>query len=241
MPESSIAARLQQVRDRIQAAAVRAGRNPAEVQLVAVSKGHSAESVREALTAGQQLFGENYLAEAVSKMEAIRGGAVWHMLGHVQSRKAAAVADRFAAVHSVDSLSLAERLSRHAEEIGRRLPCFIECNVSGEPGKFGFSAADPERWPDLFPVWENILALSGLQACGLMTMAPYAADPRMTRLIFRRLRALRDAARESPGCVALAGLSMGMSDDFEEAVEEGATLVRIGRAIFGSRPSPFSG
>jgi PLP dependent protein len=240
MGHPSIADRVQQVRERMQSAAVRVHRDPADIQLIAVSKGHPVESILEVEAVGQRVFGENYLAEAAAKMERIGRDTEWHMLGHVQSRKATGVSALFAAVHSVDSLALAERISRACVALHHEVIIFLECNISGEESKFGFPAADPSQWQALFPVWRKIISLPGLRVAGLMCMAPYAAPPGVGRAVFRSLRELRDAARMVEGCQTLTGLSMGMSDDFEAAIEEGATIVRIGRAIFGVRQPPKS-
>jgi PLP dependent protein len=240
MTDQTIASRLRQVRERIAAAAVRSGRVPEAVQLLAVSKGHPVEAIEQAITAGQQAFGENYLAEAMGKMDAVQAEAAWHMTGHVQSRKAATVVARFAEVHSVDSYALAQRLSKDSLQLGRVLTIYLECNITGEKTKFGFIATTTEQWPKLFFDWQSIARLPGLRVAGLMTMAPFDAEPQTARATFRALRDLRDAAREIPALEPLAGLSMGMSDDFEPAIEEGSTVVRIGRAIFGPRTTVFS-
>jgi PLP dependent protein len=235
MADSFLADRLQTIQTRIEAAANRAQRDPANVTMVAVSKGHPVESIQEAANAGQKIFGENYLDEAIPKMGIVGGAVEWHMLGHVQRRKAAGVVERFAVVHSVDSLPLAERLSQICVAQNMELTIFLECNISGESTKTGFPASDRSRWSALISSWQFIVSLPGMNVAGLMTMAPYAADPSTTRAVFRSLRALRDAAREADFGNRLTGLSMGMSDDFEIAIEEGATIVRIGRALFGSR------
>lgn len=235
MAESGIGEKLAAVRERIRAAAARAGRPPEEIRLIAVSKGQPPAAIAEALAAGQCEFGENYLEEAAAKIQALPNSVMWHMIGHVQGRKARGVAELFSSVHSVDSLALAGRLSQFAAAAGKTLPIFLECNVSGEASKYGWAAADPAAWPGLFPAWERIAALPGLRIAGLMTMAPFGTDPEAARLFFRKLRNLRDAARGALSALGLDGLSMGMSDDFEVAVEEGATMLRVGRAIFGPR------
>jgi pyridoxal phosphate enzyme (YggS family) len=236
----SLSANISKVTNRIAAAAQRAGRDPSEITLVAVTKTHSAEVVRAAAEAGLRDFGENRIEEAAPKIAAVgRRDVRWHMIGHVQSRKAREVARAgFALVHSVDSLKLAERLSRFAAEAGRVQPVLLECNVSGEAAKEGFAAwGGPARWGTLLPEWERILALPGVQVRGLMTMAPVFPESEAARPVFQRLRELRDYLRAH---LPLARgnwqeLSMGMTDDFEAAIAEGATMVRIGRAIFGER------
>jgi pyridoxal phosphate enzyme (YggS family) len=233
---TSIQERLLLVRRRISAAAERARQDPAGIRLIAVSKGQSVERIREACSAGIGEFGENYLEEAEPKIRASDPSIVWHMIGHVQGRKAKRVADLFPLIHSVDRYGLAERLSRYAAERGKTIRILLECNLSGEESKFGFAAAEPSARESLLREWERILLLPGIQTVGWMTMAPYSEDPENARPIFRRLRELRDAARTAfPGSIG-SELSMGMTDDFEPAIEEGATMVRIGRALFGDRP-----
>jgi hypothetical protein len=235
---STLAQNIAEVQARITAAARQAGRDPAAITLVAVSKTHPAATVAAAAEAGLRLFGENRIEEALPKMQVLAGrpGLAWHMVGHVQSRKARDVAlAGFALVHSVASFKLAERLARAASEVGQPLQVLLECNVSGEPTKAGFRADDTAQWPNLLPELERVAGLAGLRVRGLMTMAPIVAQPPAARPYFARLRALRDfAAQRGPGA-AWDTLSMGMTDDFEAAIAEGATLVRIGRAIFGER------
>ncbi len=233
----SVAANLAAVRERIASAAQAAGRPPAEVRLVAVSKTRPPEAIAAALAAGQRDFGENRLEEALPKQGALSASeARWHMIGHIQSRKAREVAAAdFALVHSVDTLKLAERLSRAAVEAGRRVAILLECNVSGEAAKSGFRAATPADWDALRPEIQQLLALPALDVRGLMTMAPIVATPSAARPYFARLRLLRDRLAAEWPATAWAELSMGMSDDFEAAIAEGATLVRVGRAIFGER------
>jgi pyridoxal phosphate enzyme (YggS family) len=237
-PLSNISHQLEEIRNRIRSASERAGRDPADICLIAVSKGQPLPAVRDAFSAGQRDFGENYLAEAEEKWRSGPAGISWHMIGHVQSRKAKWMPRYFVSVHSVDSRTLAERLSRFAVEERRTLEIFLECNVSGEESKFGWPAADANAWPNLIESWRPILTLPGLSIAGLMTMAPYSRDPETSRPVFQILRRLRDQACQQLSCPALWGLSMGMSDDFEQAVEEGASHLRIGRAIFGERKNP---
>jgi len=227
--------RIEAVRRRIEAAARRAGRDPAGITLVAVSKTQPPEAVLAATRAGLRLFGENRVEEAGPKASAVArllapaAAPTWHMVGHVQSRKAADVLPWAAMVHSVDSVKLAERLSRSCIEAGSELAILFEVNVSGEASKYGLA---PQELPGVVGA---IAPLPGLRLEGLMTMAPIAADPESVRPVFARLRALKDdMAQRYPG-LSWRHLSMGMTDDFEVAIEEGATLVRIGRAIFGER------
>jgi pyridoxal phosphate enzyme (YggS family) len=232
---ADISLRLSTVRERIRTAALRAGRDPESIRLIAVSKGQPGSAVREAHAAGQRDIGENYLEEAETKFRECPPDIVWHMIGHVQSRKAKGIPLFFSAVHSVDSLALAGRLSRSAVEQGKRLRIFLECNVSGEATKYGWPVVDDAAWPAVIAEWREVLLLPGLTVSGLMTMAPYAPDPEASRPVFRNLRLFRDHACRELGCPILWDLSMGMSDDFEPAIEEGATHLRIGRAIFGDR------
>jgi pyridoxal phosphate enzyme (YggS family) len=233
MSDAELEDRIVSVRRRIEEAALRAGRDLADVALVAVSKTRPPQAVVAACHAGLHLFGENRVEEAAPKAEAVAkllppGAALlWHMVGHVQSRKAVEVLPWAAMVHSVDSVRLAERLSRFAVATGSELAVLLEVNVSGEASKYGLA---PRELPGVI---EAIVPLEGLRLEGLMTVAPIAEDPESVRPVFAALRVLRDdLARRYPG-VSWRHLSMGMSDDFEVAIEEGATLVRIGRAIFG--------
>ena len=225
------------VKDRLALAAQRAGRNPAEIALVAVSKTHPAEVVEAAAAAGLRDFGENRIEEAAPKLAAVKAaGLRWHMIGHIQSRKAQAVAQAgLALVHSVDSVKLAQLLSRWAAEAGRVQPILLECNVSGEESKEGFAAHDLALWEKRLPEFDAILKLPGVRVYGLMTMAPIVPEPEAVRPFFSRLRKLQEYLRIGLPQVGWQELSMGMTDDFEAAIAEGATLVRVGRAIFGKR------
>ncbi len=218
----TIADNLAAVRRRIEAACARSGRQPAEVTLIAVSKGFPASSVREAYEAGARDFGENRAQEAADKLSwlaGIRADVTWHMIGHLQTNKIKTVLDLFDIIHSVDSFHLAEALSRRAPHA---VPAFLEVNVAAESTKFGLTLDELPR------EFERICRLPGIEVRGLMTVAPIAAHPEQVRPIFRRLR---EAAR----ALGLSQLSMGMTDDFEVAIEEGATHIRVGRAIFGER------
>ena len=249
---TALEANLRAVQARIAAAAQRAGLDPAGVTLVAVTKTQPVEVIRAAYDLGLRHFGENRVEEAEGKIGELPPDITWHMIGHVQSRKAARAASLFHVVHSVDSVKLAQRLDRaSAARAGpfagaqdRPLPILLEINVSGEASKDGFPA---ERWAEdtaqsagaltgqgaaLLAAVAEIAALPHLQLQGLMTMAPIVADPEQARPVFARLRQLRDELAAAFPHVRWSHLSMGMSDDLEIAVEEGATLVRIGRAIF---------
>jgi pyridoxal phosphate enzyme (YggS family) len=222
--------RLHEVHGHITEAAERVGR-PGEVALVAVTKTIPPSMIQEAYEAGQRMFGENRVQEASQKMEALSSleGVSWHLIGHLQSNKARQAARGFSLVESVDSAALAQRLDRHAATAGRSLPILLEVNVSGETSKFGL------RPEEVWPVAEEVARLSHLELRGLMTVAPLADDPGAVRPVFRRLRKLRDELRVGHGLESCEELSMGMSGDFLVAIEEGSTMVRIGRAIFGER------
>jgi pyridoxal phosphate enzyme (YggS family) len=215
-----------------------AGRQADSVRLVAVTKTHPPSVVAEAVAAGLLDLGENYIDEAAPKMAAAapETGVRWHMIGHIQSRKARRVAVAgFALIHSVDSLRLADKLSAAALAGDHRLPVLLGCNVSGEVSKAGFPAATPADVDARVHELEQVAALPGLEVRGLMTIAPVVAHPDEARPYFARLRALREVLTERVPVADWSELSMGMTDDFEAAIAEGATLIRIGRAIFGAR------
>ncbi|HEY2704724.1 MAG TPA: YggS family pyridoxal phosphate-dependent enzyme [Candidatus Dormibacteraeota bacterium] len=216
-------------RERIAAAAERAGRDPASVRLVAVSKTVAAERVAEAVAAGVNDLGENRVQEAAAKRPQLPDGVRWHMVGHLQTNKAARAAATFAVVHSVDSVRLAEALAARRPAGLGELEVLVEVELTGLPGHTGVAAAELEG------TVRAIAELGGLRLRGLMTMAPPVAEPERARPTFATLRRLRDEVEQRCGH-ALPELSMGMSGDFEVAVEEGATVVRLGRAIFGERP-----
>ncbi len=250
---SSVITNLAAVRERIAAAARRTGRRPEEIALMAVSKTFPPAIIREAYNAGQRLFGENRVQEFADKAGALHdlAGADWHLIGHLQSNKAAKAAELFGAVDSVDSLRLAEKLNGAAQKANKLLPVLIEINVGGETAKSGvaptldFAVRGMGPHTSLIPAGTSELAqillaaasqLSFLKFRGLMTIPPFTEDPQQARPYFRRLRELRQqiAAHNLPA-VNLDVLSMGMSHDFEVAIEEGSTCVRLGTAIFGER------
>lgn len=223
--------------DRIAAAAHLAGRQPEEVRLVVVTKTQPLMVVQAAIEAGVSILGENYPEEAVDKIQALPASEVeWHMIGHVQSRKADLVAGHFAMLHSLDSVKLAHRLERFCAVANRNLPVLLEFNVGGEESKFGWPAGDPALWPTLLPDIESILSLPHLEVRGLMSMPPLTDDPEAARPYFQSLRRLRDFLAEKFPSVSWSELSMGTSADYVIAVQEGATLVRVGTAIVGPRP-----
>ncbi|MBM3856417.1 MAG: YggS family pyridoxal phosphate-dependent enzyme [Verrucomicrobia bacterium] len=216
---------LQRILDRIAAAAQRSGRSASEIQLVAVSKYQPAPKIREIVEEGLTLFGESRVQEAASKIPMLPNKLHWHFVGHLQSNKVRKALPLFELFHSVDSLDLALAMDRIAEEMGRFPRVLLEVNVSGEASKYGFSPTTLKASLD------QLLRLPRLQIEGFMTMAPLTKDPETTRPYFAQLRELRDEAARDFG-IPLSSLSMGMSHDFEIAIEEGATLVRIGSAIF---------
>jgi pyridoxal phosphate enzyme (YggS family) len=224
--------------DQITIAARSAGRDPREIRLVVVTKSQPLEVVQAALEAGVKLLGENYPEEGVMKIQSLPGqsGVEWHMIGHVQSRKARLVAEHFALLHSLDSLKLAGRLDRFAAQEKRVLPVLLEFNVGGEESKSGWDASNESGWDLLLPEIKSVLELSNLRVRGLMTMPPLAVNPQDARRYFHSLRRLRDHLVAAFPQADWRELSMGTSADYPVAVEEGATLVRVGTAIVGARP-----
>ena len=227
-----IAANLEDVRRRMIAAALRADRDPAGVLLVAVSKTHPLAAIEAAAAAGQRHFGENRLEELWPKVQAAQAAGLdieWHLIGPIQSRKTGDAVGPWALIHSVDRIKIAARLSRDAEAAGQVLPVLLEVNVSGEASKHGFA---PQELLDAAP---ELAALPGIRLEGLMTMAPFVDDPEEARPVFRGLRQLRDQLAAACPQADWHHLSMGMTNDFEVAIEEGATIIRVGSAIFGAR------
>ena len=227
----AIAENLARVRERIEAASRRSGRDPERVRLVAVSKTVDPERVRQAIAAGARILGENYVQEAQKKIEVLGHEVAWHFIGHLQTNKAKAAAGLFDCIHSVDSTNLAQELGRRAKLREKVLPVLLQVNVSGEVTKFG--AQEKET----FHLAEKLSAMDGIAVKGLMTMPPFFEDPEASRPYFVELRKLGERlAQQKIPRISMEELSMGMSNDFEVAVEEGATLVRVGTAIFGPRP-----
>ncbi len=234
---STIKTNYERVIERIQVAALRAGRDLGTIRLVVVTKGQAIDKLRQALGAGASRLGENYVEEALEKIVLLAQNKVeWHMIGHIQSRKARLVAENFDFVHSLDSYKLAVRLDRFAGEADRRLPVLLECNVSGEGSKFGFPAWEIDQRAQLAAAASQIAELPHLSLKGLMCMPPYFDDPEDARPYFQRLVYLREYLCQQLPEVSWGELSMGMSGDYEVAVQEGATLLRIGQAIMGLRP-----
>ncbi len=229
------------VMEQIGHAAVQSGRKAQDVKLIVVSKGQPVQVIRAAIEAGITVFGENYPEEAVSKITALEDqpGLEWHMIGHLQSRKAKLVCAHFQLMHSLDSLRLAEKMARILQEHKRRLPVLLEFNVGGEASKYGWQAADPFQWEALLPDLEVIFSFNELDIRGVMTMPPLTVSPDEAYAYFVCLRRLRDFLKQRFPKAELSELSMGTSADYLHAIRAGATMLRIGQAILGARPPKF--
>jgi pyridoxal phosphate enzyme (YggS family) len=228
--DTDVRENLHRIRERIEAAAKRAKRNPKEIRLLAVTKGVESARIREAIAAGTIVLGENRLQEALSKVHFLGPGVKWHFIGHLQTNKVRQSIGMFELIHSIDSVRLAREVSAAAERLEIRQPVLVQVNLSGEKSKFGLAAEEVE------PAIREMAGLSGIAIQGLMTIPPFSSNPEDSRGYFRRLRRLAsEISQQGLEGVTMGELSMGMSDDFEVAVEEGATLVRIGTAIFGPR------
>ena len=226
----TISGNLAQINQRIRAAAEKAGRDPASVRLVAVSKTRPTTDIIAAFQAGQTVFGENYIQELVPKLAEVHEAVEWHFIGHLQSNKVKYIAGQVALIHSVDRISLAEEIDRQWGKLGRSCDILIQVNISGEATKSGTTEAGAIQ------LLRECALLPNIRVKGLMTMPPFFDDPDAARPFFAELRRLSEAvAAQRIAGVDMAELSMGMSGDFETAVQEGATLVRIGTAIFGER------
>ncbi len=218
------------VEKKISAACIRAGRNREEVTLIAVSKTKPVEMLQEIYDLGQREFGENKVQELTAKYEVLPQDIHWHMIGHLQTNKVKYIVDKACLIHSVDSMKLAETISKEAGKKGVTVPILIEVNVAKEESKFGITTEET------IALTEQIAALPNLTVKGLMTIAPYVEDPEENRPVFRKLRQLSvDIAEKKINNVTMGVLSMGMTNDYEVAIEEGATLVRVGTGIFGER------
>jgi PLP dependent protein len=228
---AEIAENLERVRERVAHAAAKSGRSVDDIELVAITKTHPADKVHEAIEAGQTLFGESRVQEARAKIPELPSNLRWHFVGHLQKNKIRHALPLFEMIHSVDSLGLAQEVNRIAEEEGMHPRILLEVNVAGEGSKFGFA---PDK---LREQMEEVLALPRLSILGLMTIPPLAEEVKVSRKYFVQLRELRDRL-QTAFRVDLAHLSMGMTQDYPIAVEEGATLVRVGTAIFGERTRP---
>jgi pyridoxal phosphate enzyme (YggS family) len=230
---------LAEIKSRIQDAANSIGRNQDEIKLVVVTKEHPASAISDLYDFGIRDIGESYFQEGLEKQLALSGlkDLNWHMIGHVQSRKAEDAVLHFDMIHSVENVKLARRMDMFAKKANREVQILLECNVSGETTKYGLPAWDEDRWPELFPKVEEILNLPNVKVHGLMSMAPYFEDGKKARPYFARTRKFRDMLQRKFPNADWGQLSMGMSGDFKAAIKEGATILRIGTAILGPRQS----
>jgi PLP dependent protein len=228
---------LELVNNKMRTAAEKAGRDSNDIKLVVVTKSQSIETTRNSILAGAKIIGENYVEEGVSKKEelVLEYAAEWHMIGHIQSRKAKTVAMNFDMVHSIDSLKLARKLNQHCMHLKKNLPVLLEFNVGGEINKYGWIAPYEKDWFELLPTIREICNYQHLTVSGLMTMPPYAEEPELSRPYFKKLINLQNFLKEEIPENEWNELSIGTSSDFEVAIEEGATIVRIGEAILGKR------
>ena len=225
-----IADNIRSVEERILAACQRAGRPREDVTLICVTKTKPVEDLRQAYDAGQRVFGENRVQEIIEKFPRLPEDIQWHMIGHLQRNKVKYLMDRAVMIHSVDSAALAQTISKEAVKAGRVMDILLEVNAAGEESKFGLS------YDRVLPLIREIAPLPGIHICGLMTVPPYTENPETSRVYFKKLRELSvDIARQSIDNVSMHTLSMGMTGDFEVAIEEGATHIRVGTAIFGAR------
>lgn len=227
---SQILDNLNRIRQRVHDAALRVGRDPQDVQILAVTKTVPIAPIREVVAAGMDMFGENRVQELKAKIPQFSDRVQWHMIGSLQTNKLKLIGDKVALIHSLDRLALAEAIDEYGQRIGRPLACLVEVNVAGERTKHGLCLQDVTEFI------QRVSQMRGIMVDGFMTMAPYCENAEEVRPVFRELRRLASeiAVMELPR-VTMRHLSMGMSNDFEVAIEEGATLVRIGSAIFGSR------
>jgi len=233
-----IGSNLEKVQQRIAKAAERSGRHSGSVKLIAVTKLVSLDVIQAGIQNGITCFGENYADQAAEKIQALEGhtGVEWHMIGHIQSRKAQTVCEYFDFVHSVDRMKIARYLDRYSGEMNRVLPVLMEVNVSGEDSKFGWPAYDEEGWENLLTPFRQIAELPNVEIRGLMSMPPLFEDPEKTRPLYKKLVRFRQYLQQEIPDVCWDELSIGTSFDYEVAIEEGATMVRVGTDIFGSRP-----
>ena len=223
--------------ERINISARNTGRNPKDIRLVVVTKTQPVEVLRYVMAAGATNFGENYVDEAIPKIQALTNNQTirWHMIGHVQSRKAQNVCEYFQYMHSLDSVKLAERLNRFAITLDKSLSVWLEFNVSGEASKSGWDIERKEDWENILPDIEKIIALPNINILGVMTVPPYSTDPEASRPLYKRLHKFQQFIVDHFQLTAFNELSMGMSSDFEVAIQEGSTCLRIGQAILGPR------
>lgn len=233
-----IISNLNDIQSRIKRAADKSGRAAADVRLVGVTKLYPLETIQAGIQAGVRLFGENYPEQAVDKVQALQDvpNIQWHMIGHIQSRKAETVCRYFDMVHSLDRMKIARYLNRYCGKLDRKMPILLEVNLSGEESKYGWSASDESKWSELVQPFRQIVQMPNLEIRGLMSMPPLFDDPEATRPFYQRLRRLQAFLREAVSNASWDELSIGTSFDYEVAIEEGATMVRIGTELFGPRP-----
>lgn len=229
--------RIEEVNDRVSKAAIRSGRNPGCVKLIVVTKSQTIDVVKAAIQAGAVLLGENYAEEGLRKINELKidSGVEWHMIGHVQSRKAELVAKNYDYLHSLDGLRLANRLDRSLNDSDKKLPVLLEFNIGDEESKYGWQAADEKKWRTFLPEITQILELQHLKVEGLMTMPPFLRNPELSRPFFKKIHRLQQFLLDQLPGSSWKELSMGTSSDFEIAVEHGATFIRVGQAILGKR------
>jgi pyridoxal phosphate enzyme (YggS family) len=227
----------QRILEQIEKTARNAGRNPNEIRLVVVTKTQPVDVIQTLIDVGVLDFGENYIEEAVPKIQSFitNKGIHWHMIGHVQSRKAQSVCEYFQYLHSLDSVKLAERLSRFALDLNKTLPIWMEFNVSGEESKYGWNISAEEDWGKILPDIEKLLALPNLDMLGVMSVPPFSIDPEASRPYYEQLKKFQEYVIDHFKLTDFRELSMGMSSDFEVAIQAGATCLRIGQAILGPR------
>jgi pyridoxal phosphate enzyme (YggS family) len=231
-----IKARLADVNEKIAYAAAEVGRDPSDIELIAVTKQKSAAVIKSLVENGVNKIGESYLKEAEFKIELLSDFPIeWHMIGTIQSGKEKQIAYYFDFIQSVDSVELARQISKFAGQMDKRIPIYLEFNVSGEATKQGFPGWEDSGWDKHIPDVETILELPSIDVRGLMTMAPYSKDPEDSRPYFKKLRKLKDFLNKNISDGNINGLSMGMSGDYQVAIEEGSTMLRIGTAIVGQR------
>ena len=230
---------LESVMSRMEKAAERSGRKLEDIKLIGVTKLMPIDMIRAGIEAGIRIFGENYPEQAAEKIRAISGGIPieWHMIGHIQSRKTDTVCEHFDMVHSVDRMKIARYLDRYSRERGRVMPVLLEVNVSGEKSKYGWQASDQKDWPDLIVHFRQIAEMPNIEIRGLMSMPPFFENPELTRPVYQKLSSFQNMLAEEMPDVHWNELSIGTSFDFEVAIEEGATMVRVGTEIFGPRPN----
>ena len=234
--ELDIGQNIEKVRARIYQAAQRSGRNENEIDLIAVTKQKPAALIKELIENGIKRIGESYVKEALFKIDLLKEFDIeWHMIGNIQRGREKNVANHFQVVHSIGSLKTAQEINRFAHKNGKTIQVYLELNVSGEASKHGWDAASDNRVENMLLEIEEILTLGSLKVTGLMTMAPYSNNPEDARVYFVRMRQIRERIRTEIPDSGITGLSMGMSGDFEVAVEEGATVLRIGSALVGPR------